>query len=121
MNSDYDFDFYSFQFRSPEEVFREFFRGDPFADIFGSNIFGGRSHHTSNNRGSRENGFGHDHARSVQNMFSPFSLGMSLDLAGFGHDDGFGGWGGSGGGGSNVKKTSTSTRFVNGKKITTKK
>ncbi len=116
MNPDYDFDFYSFQFRSPEEVFREFFRGDPFADIFGSNVFGRSSH--GHNR-HRDNGFDIDHAGRVQNMFSPFSLGMSLDLAGFGHDDGFGSWGASNG--SNVKKTSTSTRFVNGKKITTKK
>ena len=116
MNSDYDFDFYSFQFRSPEEVFREFFHGDPFADIFGSNVFGRRQHHDRHRHG--ENGFADHHGR-VQNMFSPFSLGMSLDLAGFGHDDGFGSWGGSNA--PNVKKTSTSTRFVNGKKITTKK
>ena len=31
-NNDYDYnEFSSFKFRTPEEVFREFFRGDPFA------------------------------------------------------------------------------------------
>lgn len=110
MNNDYDFDFYSFQFRSPEEVFREFFRGDPFADIFGASIFG------RSNGNDREN-----HHGRIQNMFTPFSVGLSLDMNGFGHDDGFGSWGSGGGHSQNVKKTSTSTRFVNGKKITTKK
>jgi len=43
---------------------------------------------------------------------------MTLDLGGFGLDDDF--WGSSAPAG-NVRKTSTSTRFVNGKKVTTKK
>jgi len=113
MNNDYDFDFYSFQFRSPEEVFREFFRGDPFADIFGAGVFGRSNHH-----GRHENGLA---TRGGNYFTSPFSLGLSLDLAGFGGGgDPFGdNWGGSNS--QNVKKTSTSTRFVNGKKITTKK
>jgi len=124
--NDFDnFDF-SFKFRTPDEVFREFFRGDPFADLFSGHFH----HHRHNNRHTSDDRHGH-----IQNIFSPFDLNMA-----FGLDDHFGGWGMSGGnlrnshagglnglnnnfnaGGGNVKKTSTSTRFVNGKKITTKK
>jgi len=115
--NDYDYDFGQFKFRTPEEVFREFFRGDPFADLFGAHFghHNGRAaahhHHGENNR----NGHG-----PVQSFFSPFSLGLTLDLNGFGIADDFGGWGNAAPAG-NVRKTSTSTRFVNGKKITTKK
>jgi DnaJ family protein B protein 6 len=128
-NADFEFDWSSssFKFRTPEEVFREFFRGDPFADLFAdhfSQFGGGRTHH-QNNRASHPNGMNNRHSTggSLQSIFSPFGLGMSLNMSGFGlDDDDF--WGvGMGGGsqGGNVKKTSTSTRFVNGKKITTKK
>ncbi|XP_035226137.1 dnaJ homolog subfamily B member 3-like, partial [Stegodyphus dumicola] len=35
---DHDFSpFFQFSFRNPEDVFREFFGGDPFADLFGGN------------------------------------------------------------------------------------
>ena len=44
---------------------------------------------------------------------------MSLGLNGFDIEDDFGSYGS--GGGSNFRKTSTSTRFVNGKKVVTKK
>ena len=66
----------------------------------------------------RSNGHHHNHA--VQSLFSPFGLGLSLDLSNFGIGDDFMSFGHTNGIG-NVRKTSTSTRFVNGKKITTKK
>jgi len=107
--NDFDFDFSSFKFRTPEEVFREFFRGDPFADIFGSSAF----HHHHHHNGHR-NGHGH-----IQNIFSPFDLNSRMT----GFMDDLESWGGMNGANDfgSVKKTSTSTRFVNGKKITTKK
>jgi len=112
-----DFGFPGFVFRDPEDVFREFFGGsDPFADFFGN---GFHQHHHAGNRQQQNqvssNFFG----------FPGFSFGFSAfpDL----YDDGsftqmstsmnFGG----GTGGSNVTRTSTSTRFINGKKVVTKK
>ncbi|RWS06368.1 dnaJ subfamily B member 6-like protein, partial [Dinothrombium tinctorium] len=102
---------FSFFFRDPEEVFREFFRGDPFADFFGR---GNNRHNGSSTAVNTRDPFG----------FSPF--------AGFG----FGGFGAFDQNFTSfststsfndfssrpcVKKTSTSTRFVNGRKIETKK
>ncbi|OXA57578.1 dnaJ homolog subfamily B member 6-B isoform X2 [Folsomia candida] len=119
-SGDFDFEFSSFKFRTPEEVFREFFRGDPFADLF--------DHHF--NRGSRSRGHHgnnrHSTGGSLQSVFdSPMGMSLGLNLGGFGFgafdDEDFWGVGAGSGGGGNVKKTSTSTRFVNGKKITTKK
>jgi len=116
----------SFIFRNPEDVFREFFGGDPFGDIFGfvnhnsavqnnfvfqnqfgfggfSDMFGSnggflRHHHHINpwtahtSFGPRVSSFS---SQSYSNMRSPP--------------------------GSGVRRTSTSTRFINGKKIVTKK
>ncbi|XP_051176548.1 dnaJ homolog subfamily B member 6 isoform X2 [Leptopilina boulardi] len=109
----------TFVFRDPEDVFREFFGGTPFEDLFGGfggNIWGGSRHsHSSNNSLST----------SFFSPFAPFNFGNLI------------GNGGGGGGnfttfnsvntfsgpssGSSMKRTSTSTRFINGKKITTKK
>ncbi|XP_073970976.1 dnaJ homolog subfamily B member 6-like isoform X3 [Rhodnius prolixus] len=130
-DDDMDFGF-SFTFRDPEEVFREFFGGSPFANLFRANnkyetkrglksagSAGGRRHH----------GGHHD---TLSQMFSPFGS------FGLGFDDMFAGLDQGGGGGAGVqftsfsssfngptngvsKKTTTSTRFINGKKITTKK
>ncbi|KAK7601633.1 hypothetical protein V9T40_009074 [Parthenolecanium corni] len=121
--SDFDFmnnfSFPNFTFRDPDDVFKEFFGGSPF-DIFELGNF--------SSRGSR-NG----HQTQVASVFNPFA-----GFGGFGmgneFDDMFGtngnsqfstfttssSFGGVGNGGA-VKKTSTSTRFSNGKKITTKK
>uniref|UniRef100_A0A0P4VR98 Putative chaperone protein dnaj n=2 Tax=Rhodnius TaxID=13248 RepID=A0A0P4VR98_9HEMI len=116
-DDDMDFGF-SFTFRDPEEVFREFFGGSPFANLFRGSA-GGRRHH----------GGHHD---TLSQMFSPFGS------FGLGFDDMFAGLDQGGGGGAGVqftsfsssfngptngvsKKTTTSTRFINGKKITTKK
>uniref|UniRef100_A0A9J7X9P4 DnaJ heat shock protein family (Hsp40) member B6a n=2 Tax=Cyprinus carpio TaxID=7962 RepID=A0A9J7X9P4_CYPCA len=133
--------FGGFTFRNPEDVFREFFGGqDPFADFFGGDPFnddffgGGRQHHhhhhhqrgmsRSRTGGSFFGGFG---------GFPPFGAGFSSFDAGFspfGHMGGggltsfsstsFGGGGGGGGMGS-FRSVSTSTKFINGRKITTKR
>ncbi|KAF5894964.1 dnaJ subfamily B member 2 isoform X1, partial [Clarias magur] len=107
-----DFPGFSFTFRSPDEVFREFFRGqDPFADFFDDFSFGGmhsgmhsafHGHHGPSRLGtSRFFSF-----PSADVNFTNFS---SSSLGGFGT------------GGGNFKSVSTSTRIVNGKRTTTKK
>lgn len=117
-SSEFDYDFASsFKFRTPEEVFREFFRGDPFADLF--DLHFGNHHSTRDNIHHRHS----HHGGPIQSIFSPFGFGsggMSLDLNGFGLTDDFDNWT-AGSNTGNIKKTSTSTRFVNGKKIVTKK
>ncbi|XP_046992546.1 dnaJ homolog subfamily B member 6-like isoform X4 [Schistocerca americana] len=113
---------FPFTFRDPEDVFREFFGSSPFQDVFG-----GMDHGTR--RGNRNGG----NNSITSSFFSPFGL----QLGGFQIDDFFGmdgnsgftsftslsssNMGGGAGSGAAVKRTSTSTRFINGKKITTKK
>ncbi|XP_031631797.1 dnaJ homolog subfamily B member 6-A, partial [Contarinia nasturtii] len=114
-----DFDF-GFVFRSPDEVFREFFGvNSPFADLFGDDLGYGR-------RG----GHRHSHPQNstlLTSFINPF-MGVSL------MDDFFGRAPASNGftsissmsfsnapGNSNMKRTSTSTTFVNGKKLMTRK
>ncbi|XP_051985249.1 dnaJ homolog subfamily B member 6-like isoform X1 [Xyrauchen texanus] len=127
--------FGGFTFRNPDDVFREFFGGrDPFADFFGGDPFaddffgGGRRHQRDMTRsrtgGSFFGGFG---------GFPPFGAGFSSFNAGFspfGHMGGGGftsfssssiGGGGGGGGMGNFRSVSTSTKFINGRKITTKR
>ncbi|XP_035375759.1 dnaJ homolog subfamily B member 6b isoform X2 [Electrophorus electricus] len=121
-----------FTFRNPEDVFREFFGGrDPFADFFGDDPFddffgggrrqrSGRSHSTAPFSAPFSHGFG---------GFPPFG-GFS------GFDSGFSSFGSMGGGGftsfssssfgggermGNFRSVSTSTKFINGRKITTKR
>ncbi|KAJ8419132.1 hypothetical protein AAFF_G00006310 [Aldrovandia affinis] len=139
--------FGGFTFRNPEDVFREFFGGrDPFADFFGDDsfddLFGGsgqRGQHGVNRSqtgGPFFQGFG---------GFPPFGGGFTGFNPGFSHfgpmvgnpgaiGGGGGGSGGftsfssssfgggdSGGGSGNFRSVSSSTKFVNGKKITTKR
>lgn len=130
--------FGTFTFRNPEDVFREFFGGrDPFADFFGgdpfgNDFFGGARRHQrgmsrSRTGGSFFGGFG---------GFPPFGGGFSSFDGGFtpfGHMGGggftsfsstsFGGGGGGGGGGGmgSFRSVSTSTKFINGRKVTTKR
>ncbi|XP_028833944.1 dnaJ homolog subfamily B member 6a isoform X1 [Denticeps clupeoides] len=129
-----------FTFRNPDDVFREFFGGrDPFADLFGDpfgNNFdffgGGRRHHRGVSRshpgGAFFGGFG---------GFPPFGAGFSgfdtgftsFESMGGGGSGGFtsfsstsfGGGGGGGGGMGNFRSVSTSTKFINGRKVTTKR
>jgi len=144
---DFDYAFPSFTFRDPEEVFREFFGTDPFADLLGFDPFEGldgrhRRHHHHHHRSASSHRHSrgetqphhvsqrHAHSTSLSNpFFSPFSgfFGNSMFSA-FG-DLGASGGGGftsfstfsMGGGAPGMKRSSTSTKYVNGQKITTKK
>ncbi|XP_063063159.1 dnaJ homolog subfamily B member 6b isoform X2 [Engraulis encrasicolus] len=122
-----------FTFRNPEDVFREFFGGrDPFADFFADDPFddffgGGRRHRgvsRSRTTGPFFPGFG--------GGFPGFGAGFSGFDSGFSHFGQMGGGGfasfssssfgnGGGGGGGNFRSVSTSTKFINGRKITTKR
>lgn len=164
-----------FVFKSPEDVFREFFGSDPFADIFDvhdnmHHSTGAHHHrgHRSNHRSSPTSRRSHSHHPSSHhhrssngqvNRHDPFAPGFNpfagLGFGGFGssaafpsifsHQDFFndsnfaavnngqhssGGAGHSssstsfsfsGQNGGAVKRTSTSTRFVNGVKIETRR
>ncbi|KAM6946157.1 dnaJ homolog subfamily B member 2 [Aplochiton taeniatus] len=100
-----DFPGFSFTFRSPDEVFREFFGGqDPFANFFDDFSFGGMP------GGIHGHGL---HGHGFHGPFTSFSSSM-------GAMDGMDSMGG-GLGGLNFKSVSTSTRVVNGKRTTTKK
>lgn len=117
---------FPFTFRDPEEVFREFFGGSPFEEIFRVT-----SHHNNGRRtNGAANGQRHSHPQNV--ISSPFmSPFMSFNLMDdFFNADQMGHRGGGGGftsisefsvGSGPVKRTSTSTTFVNGKKLMTKK
>jgi len=108
---------FQFNFSDPNDVFREFFGGDPFAG-FGNQAFnseGGASSNAEYNDG-RTTGYGA--------FFNPFSmLGTNV------FDGGFGGGmsmhmssstiGGQNG--ANVKRIRTSVKTVNGKRIETKR
>ncbi|XP_044753785.1 dnaJ homolog subfamily B member 6-B isoform X2 [Coccinella septempunctata] len=109
-----------FTFRDPEDVFREFFGGSPFADLFDF-------HDHGHSRGSRRNRNSHPSSAISSHFFSPFGMSLGGNMM----DDFFSGGSGftsfnfdssvSNGHATNVKRTSTSTKFINGKKITTKK
>ncbi|XP_070709033.1 dnaJ homolog subfamily B member 6b [Pempheris klunzingeri] len=120
-----------FTFRNPEDVFREFFGGrDPFADFFADDPFddffgGNRSRQRGASRsrmGGSLFGFGSFPA------FGPGLTGFDSGFNSFG-DMGGGGFtsfssssfGGGGGGMGNFRSVSTSTKFINGRKITTKR
>nr|CAD7586298.1 unnamed protein product [Timema genevievae] len=173
-DDDFDTPFgFPFTFRDPEDVFREFFGGSSFQDLFtGMSLalssaslkpilwVGGRegekhgvapqptkvslcanknrwitetvddaSHKTDMHQRNRNS---HPQNTISSQFFNPFGMGFGMasldDL--FSQQNGGGGFtsfstfnssfSGNTGGGA-VKKTSTSTRFINGKKITTKK
>ena len=119
---------FGFTFRNPDDVFREFFGGrdpfsfdffeDPFDDFFG------------NRRGPRGN-----RSRGAGSFFSTFSGFPSFGSGFPAFDTGFTPFGSLGHGGltsfsstsfggsgmGNFKSISTSTKIVNGKKITTKR
>ncbi|KAL2713162.1 dnaJ subfamily B member 6 isoform X1, partial [Vespula squamosa] len=112
--------FTTFVFRDPEEVFKEFFSNspfdDPFAGMFGPGVRRGSSRNGSNNSLSTSL-FGRLGFRSP---FDDVLEGAAdCNFTSFSTFPGFDGT--TGGGGAAIKRTSTSTRFINGKKITTKK
>ncbi|XP_033156096.1 dnaJ homolog subfamily B member 6-A isoform X1 [Drosophila mauritiana] len=139
-----DFDImggFQFAFRPPEEVFREFFGiHSPFADLF-RDANGYSNVSTSGSSGSRRNGGSsgssrHHHHHHQHKVASPFGAPMlnysMMDF--FMPTSGFtsfssmtNGNGSSGvthissGPGASVKRTSTSTVFVDGKKLMTKR
>ncbi|XP_078259391.1 dnaJ homolog subfamily B member 2 isoform X2 [Rhinoraja longicauda] len=98
---DTEFPEFIFSFRSPDEVFREFFGGrDPFAELFDD--FGPFSDLGSSGR-----------SRQPGSLFSfPFPTGS--EFSSFSTNFGGGGIG-------NFRSISTSTKFVNGKRVTTRK
>ncbi|XP_054470674.1 dnaJ homolog subfamily B member 2 isoform X2 [Anoplopoma fimbria] len=106
-SSDFSSDFpgFTFTFRNPDDVFREFFGGqDPFANFFDDfSSFGG-----SSSRPGPGRFFSFPSARVDFTSFSS-SLG------------GLDGMDNMGGGMGNFKSVSTSTRIINGKRTTTKK
>ncbi|KAM9487353.1 dnaJ homolog subfamily B member 6-B-like isoform 2-T2 [Clarias gariepinus] len=108
-----DFPGFTFTFRSPDEVFREFFRGqDPFADFFGDDFpFGGMHSgmHSAFHGHHGPSRLGTSRFFSFPSADADFTNFSSSSLGGFGT------------GGGNYKSVSTSTRIVNGKRTTTKK
>ncbi|XP_023568505.1 dnaJ homolog subfamily B member 6 [Octodon degus] len=120
---------FGFTFRNPEDVFREFFGGrDPFSfDFFGNedpfeDIFGNRR----GPRGSRSRGTGSFFSTfsgfpSFGGGFSSFDTGFtSFGSLGHGGLTSFSSTSFGGSGMGNFKSISTSTKIVNGRKITTK-
>uniref|UniRef100_A0A182W9D8 J domain-containing protein n=1 Tax=Anopheles minimus TaxID=112268 RepID=A0A182W9D8_9DIPT len=127
---DYEFFGFPFTFRDPEDVFREFFGGSPFDDLF---RISQPAHQHARRANGATNGHHHHHQRHShpQNIISsPFmtplmSFGLMDDFFNNGHMAPRGGMSSvseySYSGGGPVKRTSTSTTFVNGKKLMTKK
>ncbi|XP_045070101.1 LOW QUALITY PROTEIN: dnaJ homolog subfamily B member 2-like [Coregonus clupeaformis] len=110
-----DFPGFTFTFRSPEEVFREFFGGqDPFANFFDDFAFG---------RGMQSGFHGHPGAsRLGPSRFFSFPSAGVHDFTSFSSSmGGMDGVNSMGGGMGNFKSVSTSTRVINGKRLTTKK
>lgn len=119
---------FGFTFRNPDDVFREFFGGrDPFSFDFFEDPFDDFLGNRRGHRGSRNRGTG--------SFFSAFS-GFPAFGGGFpAFDTGFSSFGSIGHGGltsfssasyggsgmGNFKSISTSTKIINGKKITTKR
>jgi len=136
-----DFDYggfpgFSFSFRDPDEVFREFFGGrDPFADFFGGGFpsFGGFGGFQDPFVDPFSHFGGHGHRNNYHNeQISHPSRNRSFGFGTiFDNDPFFNGgmqafssssYGGPPQmGGGNFKSTSTSTKYVNGKKVVTKK
>ncbi|XP_049292601.1 dnaJ homolog subfamily B member 6 isoform X1 [Anopheles funestus] len=127
---DFEFFGFPFTFRDPEDVFREFFGGSPFDELF---RISQPAHQHARRANGATNGHHHHHQRHShpQNIISsPFmtplmSFGLMDDFFNNGHMAQRGGMSSvseySYSGGGPVKRTSTSTTFVNGKKLMTKK
>ncbi|XP_034885778.1 dnaJ homolog subfamily B member 6 isoform X3 [Mirounga leonina] len=124
---DTPFDF-GFTFRNPDEVFREFFGGrdpfsfdffeDPFEDFFGSR----RGTRGSRNRGTGSFFSAFSGFPSFGGGFSSFDTGFtSFPSPGHGGLTSFSSTAFAGSGMGNFKSISTSTKMVNGRKITTKR
>lgn len=114
--------FFQFSFRNPEDVFREFFGGDPFADFFGNNLDGKNHNGSSGGLRTRDpfqgpfqgSGFAFGSFpflfNDMHSGFPDFTSSFNSTVSTASSTPSVG-----------VKKTTTSTRFVNGKKIETKR
>ncbi|XP_064131209.1 dnaJ homolog subfamily B member 6 isoform X3 [Loxodonta africana] len=120
---------FGFTFRNPEEVFRDFFGGrdpfsfdffeDPFEDFFG-NRRGPRGSRSRGGTGSFFSAF--SGFPSFGGGFSSFDTGFtSFGSLGHGGITSFSSTSFGGSGLGNFKSVSTSTKMVNGRKITTKR
>lgn len=115
-NDFYDIPGFSFSFRDPEDVFREFFGCDPFADLFGGPS-GRNGQGAMNRRGDVFGfpgfgfGFGGMHDAFSGPAFNQGFTSFSSSTFSFG---------GQGGNRPGVRKTTVSSRIVNGKKIETR-
>lgn len=112
--SDYD-PFFHFTFRNPEDVFREFFGSDPLGDFLVRNA----QTNSAINRRDDYFGFpGFVNFGGFQDFFGGGGLGQGFtSFSSTSFSTGFG----ENTNRPNVRRTSTSTRFVNGKKIETRK
>ncbi|KAJ8350293.1 hypothetical protein SKAU_G00254230 [Synaphobranchus kaupii] len=109
-----DFPGFTFTFRSPDEVFREFFGGqDPFASFFDDFPFGGM--HGGFHGQSGASRLGPNRFFSFPSAGVDFTTFSSSSSSMGGMDRGMGG------GMGNFKSVSTSTRIIDGKRTTTKK
>ncbi|XP_027948181.1 dnaJ homolog subfamily B member 6 isoform X1 [Eumetopias jubatus] len=119
---------FGFTFRNPDEVFREFFGGrdpfsfdffeDPFEDFFGSR----RGPRGSRNRGTGSFFSAFSGFPSFGGGFSSFDTGFtSFPSPGHGGLTSFSSTAFGGSGMGSFKSISTSTKMVNGRKITTKR
>ncbi|KPP59353.1 dnaJsubfamily B member 2-like [Scleropages formosus] len=114
-----EFPGFTFTFRSPEEVFREFFGGqDPFATFFDDFPFGGM--HGGIHMGMHGGIHGHPNSSRIgtSRLFSFPSPGMdftSFSVGGMGSLDSMSV------GTGHFESVSTTTRIVNGKRTTTRK
>lgn len=106
-----DFQGFTFTFRNPDDVFREFFRGqDPFGDFFDDLAFGGlRQGHRNPSK------------PNPGRFFSFPSTGVDFTSFAMGGMGGMGGMDMGGEGQGSFRSVSTSTRTVNGKRTTTRK
>ncbi|XP_069585821.1 dnaJ homolog subfamily B member 6 [Ranitomeya imitator] len=127
--SHYDNPFeFGFQFRSPDDVFRDFFGGrDPFSFDFFEDPFDDFFGNRRGNRGSRRPGGSFFSAfggfPSFGPSFNSYDSGFTSSFGSLGHG-GFTSFSSSSFGGSgmgNFKSVSTSTKMINGRKITTKR
>ncbi|XP_068529551.1 dnaJ homolog subfamily B member 6 isoform X1 [Anas acuta] len=119
---------FGFTFRNPEDVFREFFGGrdpfsfdffeDPFEDFFGNR----RGPRGSRNRGGGSFFSAFGGFPGFGSAFPSFDTGFtSFGSLGHGGLTSFSSTSFGGSGMGNFKSVSTSTKIVNGKKITTKR
>ncbi|XP_045378587.2 dnaJ homolog subfamily B member 6 isoform X1 [Camelus bactrianus] len=119
---------FGFTFRNPDDVFRDFFGGrDPFSFDFFEDPFEDFFSNQRGPRGSRNRGTGSFLSAfsgfpAFGGGFSSFDTGFtSFGSLGHGGITSFSSTAFGGGGMGNYKSVSTSTKMVNGRKITTKR